>query len=128
MSNPRPTEEPSVADLVDRLSEQTARLVRDELKLARAEYTQKAKQGGTAVGLSGVASGAVAGILFKQIWKRAASEHTDDTPKALESEFPLRQIVLAAAIQGALYATVKALVDRGGARAFEKVFGEWPGD
>lgn len=78
--------------------------------------------------LSGVASGAVAGILFKQIWKRAASEHTDDTPKALESEFPLRQIVLAAAIQGALYATVKALVDRGGARAFEKVFGEWPGD
>ncbi|MGO1925774.1 MAG: phage holin family protein [Brachybacterium tyrofermentans] len=37
MSNPRPTEEPSVADLVDRLSEQTARLVRDELKLARAE-------------------------------------------------------------------------------------------
>ncbi|MGP5007784.1 phage holin family protein [Brachybacterium tyrofermentans] len=53
MSNPRPTEEPSVADLVDRLSEQTARLVRDELKLARAEYTQKAKQGGTAVGLFG---------------------------------------------------------------------------
>ncbi|WP_341856660.1 phage holin family protein [Brachybacterium sp. GPGPB12] len=35
------------------MSEQTARLVRDELKLARAEYTEKAKQGGTAAGLFG---------------------------------------------------------------------------
>lgn len=77
--------------------------------------------------LSGVASGAVAGILFKQIWKLASPSSSEDT-KALESEFPLRQIVLAAAVQGAIYATVKALVDRGGARAFERVFGEWPGD
>ncbi|WP_193106752.1 phage holin family protein [Brachybacterium sp. FME24] len=53
MSSPRPPEEPSVADLVDRLSEQTSRLVRDELRLARAEYTEKAKQGGTAAGLFG---------------------------------------------------------------------------
>ena len=37
-------------------------------------------------------------------------------------------ILLAAALQGAIYAMVKALVDRGGARAFEKTFGEWPGD
>ncbi|WP_299299592.1 phage holin family protein [uncultured Brachybacterium sp.] len=53
MTTSGPREEPSVADLVDRLSEQTARLVRDELKLARAEYTEKAKQGGTAAGLFG---------------------------------------------------------------------------
>lgn len=45
--------EPSIADLVDRLSEQTSHLVRDELRLARAEYTEKAKQGGTAAGLFG---------------------------------------------------------------------------
>lgn len=53
MTTSGPREEPSVSDLVDRLSEQTARLVRDELKLARAEYTEKAKQGGTAAGLFG---------------------------------------------------------------------------
>ncbi|MGP5034956.1 phage holin family protein [Brachybacterium alimentarium] len=53
MSSPHPPEEASVAHLVDRLSEQTSRLVRDELKLARAEYTEKAKQGGTAAGLFG---------------------------------------------------------------------------
>ncbi|NMA77224.1 MAG: DUF4235 domain-containing protein [Actinomycetales bacterium] len=78
--------------------------------------------------MSGIVSGALAGVLFKQIWKVASPSHSKDTPKALESEFPLREIVLAAALQGALYATVKALVDRGGARAFEKTFGEWPGD
>lgn len=78
--------------------------------------------------MSGIISGALAGVLFKQIWKVASPSHSKDTPKALESEFPLREIVLAAALQGALYATVKALVDRGGARAFEKTFGEWPGD
>ncbi|MGP5625573.1 phage holin family protein [Brachybacterium alimentarium] len=53
MSSPHPPEEASVAHLVDRLSEQTSRLVRDELKLARAEYTEKAKQGGAAAGLFG---------------------------------------------------------------------------
>ncbi|MFC7375379.1 phage holin family protein [Brachybacterium sp. GCM10030268] len=53
MTVPDPSREPSVADLVDRLSEQTSRLVRDELKLAQAEYTEKAKQGGTAAGLVG---------------------------------------------------------------------------
>ena len=78
--------------------------------------------------MSGIVSGALAGVLFKQIWKVASPSHSKDTPKALESEFPLREIVLAAALQGALYATVKARVDRGGARAFEKTFGEWPGD
>jgi hypothetical protein len=81
------------------------------------------------VGLLGsVAAGALSGLLFKQIWKLVSPSHQEESPKALESEFPLREILLAAALQGALYATVKALVDRGGARAFEKTFGEWPGD
>lgn len=78
--------------------------------------------------VSGIVSGALAGVVFKQLWKVASPSHSKDTPKALESEFPLREILLAAAVQGAIYATVKALVDRGGARAFEKTFGEWPGD
>ncbi|WP_193106750.1 DUF4235 domain-containing protein [Brachybacterium sp. FME24] len=78
--------------------------------------------------LSGIAAGAVAGVVFKQIWKVASPSSSEDTPNALQSEFPLREIILASAIQGAIYATVKAVVDRGGARAFEQVFGEWPGD
>lgn len=53
MTTSRPHDQPSVADLVDRLTDQTSRLVRDELRLARAEYTEKAKQGGTVAGLFG---------------------------------------------------------------------------
>jgi hypothetical protein len=34
----------------------------------------------------------------------------------------------AAAVQGAIFAVVKASLDRGGARGFEKLTGVWPGD
>ncbi len=78
--------------------------------------------------VNGLISGALAGVLFKQIWKRIPSEHRDDAPKALESDFNLGEVLLAAAVQGALFAFVKALVDRGGARAFQRLTGEWPGD
>jgi hypothetical protein len=36
--------------------------------------------------------------------------------------------VLAAAIQGALFAATKATIDRLGARGFTKLTGSWPGD
>lgn len=79
------------------------------------------------VGLaSSIVGGMVAGMVFKQVWKRVENE--DDPPGALQSEYPLGKILLAAAIQGAIFSVVKATVDRGGAIAFERWFGEWPGD
>jgi hypothetical protein len=78
--------------------------------------------------VSGMVSGALAGVVFKQIWKRASPKHREDSPKALESEFGLGEVLIAAAFQGAIFALVKALVDRGGARAFERATGQWPGD
>ncbi|GAB2458535.1 phage holin family protein [Jatrophihabitans fulvus] len=47
------TEEPSLGELVGRLSEQTSRLVRDELRLAQAEMAQKGKRAGIGAGLFG---------------------------------------------------------------------------
>lgn len=52
MSDERP-QEMSTGELVTRLSEQTSRLVRDELRLAQAEMSQKAKHGGIGAGLFG---------------------------------------------------------------------------
>lgn len=43
--------EPSVGELVSRLSEQTSRLVREEMALAQAEMTDKAKHAGVGAGL-----------------------------------------------------------------------------
>ncbi|MFI6761913.1 phage holin family protein [Micromonospora sp. NPDC050417] len=49
----RPVADQSVAELVQRATEQVSRLVRDELTLARAELTQKGKHAGIGVGLFG---------------------------------------------------------------------------
>jgi hypothetical protein len=68
----------------------------------------------------------LAGTIFKQIWKRIS--HEDEAPKALESEYGWREVVLAAAAQGLVFGAVKAVIQRGGAKGFERVTGVWPGD
>ena len=76
--------------------------------------------------IAGLAAGAVSGAIFKQIWKVVAKE--EDAPDALQSEYKMREVVLAAAIQGAIFAATKAAIDRAGARGFTKLTGTWPGD
>ena len=74
----------------------------------------------------GVVDGILAGTVFKQIWKLVAGE--DDAPKATEDARGWDEILPAAAIQGAIFALVKAAMDRGGAEGFRKLTGVWPGD
>ena len=76
--------------------------------------------------IASVVAGAIASTVFKQIWKRVSDE--DDAPDAMQSEYSLGQILLAAMLQGAIFAAVKALIDRGGARGFQRLTGSWPGD
>ena len=73
-----------------------------------------------------VLGGVIAGSIFKQIWKLVA--HEQEPPKATRSEYGWREILPAAAAQGAVFGLVKAVVDRGGARGFQKLTGVWPGD
>ena len=76
--------------------------------------------------VGGILAGMVSGMLFKQVWKVVAKE--EDAPQALQSEYSMREVVLAAAIQGAIFAATKAAIDRAGARGFTKLTGSWPGD
>ena len=76
--------------------------------------------------IAGLVAGAISGAIFKQIWKLVAQE--DDAPTALQSEYKMREVVIAAAIQGAIFAATKAAVDRAGARGFTKLTGSWPGE
>ncbi|MGY1712730.1 DUF4235 domain-containing protein [Geodermatophilus sp. SYSU D00758] len=76
--------------------------------------------------LGGLLAGVVSGAVFKQVWKRLADE--DDAPGALQSEYRMREVVLAAALQGAIFGATKAAIDRAGARGFHKLTGSWPGD
>lgn len=81
------------------------------------------------VGLvSSILGGLLANAVFKKVWQRAAPGDAPDPPGALETGSPLRRILLAAALQGAIFAVVKVVIDRGGARAFQQWSGEWPGD
>jgi hypothetical protein len=54
---PRADADPTTAELVQRATEQVSRLVRDELALAKAELTHKAKHAGIGIGLFGGAGG-----------------------------------------------------------------------
>jgi predicted metal-dependent enzyme (double-stranded beta helix superfamily) len=72
----------------------------------------------------GVAGGVLAGVVFKQVWKVVAGE--DDAPEATSQEYGWGEVLVAAALQGAIFAVVKAAVDRGGAQGVRKLTGEWP--
>ena len=76
--------------------------------------------------LISVLAAVAAGTVFKQIWKRISDE--EEAPKALESEYGWKEILPAAALQGAVFALVKAVMQRGGAKGFERLTGVWPGD
>jgi hypothetical protein len=80
------------------------------------------------VGLvTGTIAAVIAGQIFAQVWKRVSAGEGADPPGPLETEYPLKEILLASAIQGAIFAVVRTIVNRGGARAFERATGEWPG-
>ena len=76
--------------------------------------------------LGGILAGTLSSIVFRQIRKQVADE--DDAPTALQSEYSMTEVVLAAAIQGAIFAATKAAIDRAGARGFKQLTGAWPGD
>ncbi len=72
----------------------------------------------------GIAGGLLAGALFKQVWKLIADE--DEAPEATDEERTWTEVLTAAAIQGAIFAAVKAAVDRGGATGVRHLTGTWP--
>jgi hypothetical protein len=72
----------------------------------------------------GVAGGIAAGIVFKQVWKRLSGE--EDAPEATSREYGWGEVLAAAALQGAIFAAVRAAIDRGGAAGVRRITGEWP--
>jgi hypothetical protein len=70
--------------------------------------------------IAGVAGGMVAGAVFKQIWRLVRGE---EAPGATDPARSWTETALAAALEGAVFAGVKALVDRGAASSFAKATG-----
>ncbi|MFJ9787637.1 DUF4235 domain-containing protein [Amycolatopsis sp. NPDC101161] len=74
----------------------------------------------------GALGGILAGQVFKQVWKRVAGE--EDAPDATDRDYTWQQVIIAAAVQGAIFAAVKAATERAGAIGYEKATGDWPDD
>ncbi|MFE3200127.1 DUF4235 domain-containing protein [Embleya sp. NPDC059237] len=73
----------------------------------------------------GAAAGMIAGVVFKQSWKMITGD--DDAPDAIDEDRTWAQVLLAAGLQGAIFAVVKAAVDRAGAATTRRLTGTWPG-
>ena len=76
--------------------------------------------------LVSVLGGMLAAALFKKTWQIVARE--DDAPEATDARRGWAEVLLAAAMQGVIFAVVRAAVDRGAAEGTRKLTGVWPGD
>ncbi|MGK5641860.1 DUF4235 domain-containing protein [Streptomyces sp. URMC 126] len=72
----------------------------------------------------GLAGGMLAGAAFRRTWKLLG--HDDDAPDATDEDRTWSEVLLAAALQGAVFSVVKAAVDRAGATATRRLTGTWP--
>ncbi|AKJ09060.1 membrane protein [Streptomyces incarnatus] len=68
--------------------------------------------------------GALAGVAFRKAWM--ALRHEEEAPDALDQDRGWGEILLASAVQGAIFAVVKSAVDRAGAKAIARSTGVWP--
>jgi hypothetical protein len=74
--------------------------------------------------LLGAGAGLLAGLIFKQVWKVVGND--PDAPDATDQYRGWGEVLAAAALQGAIFAVVRAAVERGGASGVRKATGEWP--
>jgi hypothetical protein len=77
----------------------------------------------------GIILGLIAGYLAKSvftfIWSRLDDE---EAPKATIEETSWAKVLAAAAVQGIVFQTVRAAVNRAGAEGFRYLTGVWPGE
>ncbi len=75
--------------------------------------------------IAGAVGGLIAAKLFSELW-RLLPGSAEAAPDARDPRHGWREIAVAAALQGAVYGGVKAIVDRAGARGFQRATGTWP--
>ena len=70
--------------------------------------------------------GLLASLIFRGVW--SIIEHRDEAPEPTDEQQSWREILLAAGLQGAIFALIKAAIERGIAKGTRRVTGIWPGD
>ena len=70
--------------------------------------------------------GVLAGLIFRRVWRIIG--RGNGAPKPTDARQGWGEILLAAGLQGTIFALVKASVDRGAAEGIRKLLGIWPTD
>jgi hypothetical protein len=70
--------------------------------------------------------GMLAKAIFNKAWELAAGE--DEAPKSTDAGRGWHEVLTAAALQGAIFAVVRAALDRTTAMGAQKLTGTWPGE
>jgi hypothetical protein len=76
--------------------------------------------------VTSVVGGLLASMAFARLW-RAIAGRGSKAPEATDEAQSWADILPAAALHGIVFGVVKALVDRLGAKQFERATGIWPG-
>lgn len=76
--------------------------------------------------IAGMIGGMLVSVIFKRVW--GIIQPGDDAPEATDERRGWREILFAAGVQGAMFALVKAAIDRGAAEGTRKLTGIWPAD
>lgn len=72
----------------------------------------------------GLAAGMLSKSVFNWVWSKIDDE---EAPKPTIEETSWAKVLSAAAVQGIVFQTVRAAVNRGGAVGFRHLTGVWPG-
>ena len=72
-----------------------------------------------------VLGGLLASAVVKKLWELTPGE--DEAPEATDTRRSWAEILTAAALQGAIFAVIRAAVERATAAGTEKLAGEQPG-
>ena len=77
----------------------------------------------------GIISGLIAGQIGKKVFDQIWGVIEDyEPPKPNTRNATWVKVLLAAAVQGAIFKVTRAAVDRGTRRGFESLTGTWPGE
>jgi hypothetical protein len=77
----------------------------------------------------GIIMGLLAGLVSKKIFDFLWARFDDaEAPKPTTQEAPYAKVIAAAALQGVVFKTTRAIVDRQGAKGFNYLTGTWPGE
>ena len=74
---------------------------------------------------SGLIAGKIAEKIFDQLWRAFTDE---EAPEAEHREIAIAKLVLALAIEGAIFRAVRGLTDHAARRGFARATGTWPGE